>query len=143
MNKNRESFNAEQYDRRMEYGEKILPAYHDRYIHEWSRVIVPEITVRNVEVSGVPVKGKIDKLEFDGKTVNVVDYKTGRYKNAKPKLKGPDEGNPNGGDYWRQAVFYKILVDNDRVRRSEEHTSELQSLMRTSYAVFCLKTKNI
>src|SRR3546814_7704871 len=29
----------------------------------------------------------------------------------------------------------------DRIRRSEEHTSELQSLMRTSYAVFCLKTK--
>src|SRR3546814_10469047 len=26
-----------------------------------------------------------------------------------------------------------------RTRRSEEHTSELQSLMRTSYAVFCLK----
>src|SRR3546814_5709843 len=26
-------------------------------------------------------------------------------------------------------------------RRSEEHTSELQSLMRTSYAVYCLKTK--
>src|SRR3546814_3456377 len=28
------------------------------------------------------------------------------------------------------------------LRRSEEHTSELQSLMRISYAVFCLKTKN-
>src|SRR3546814_2235523 len=28
------------------------------------------------------------------------------------------------------------------VRRSEEHTSELQSLMRISYAVFCLQTKN-
>src|SRR3546814_8877751 len=27
-------------------------------------------------------------------------------------------------------------------QRSEEHTSELQSLMRTSYAVFCLKKKN-
>src|SRR3546814_6206162 len=27
-------------------------------------------------------------------------------------------------------------------RRSEEHTSELQSLMRTAYAVFCLKKKN-
>src|SRR3546814_8367788 len=27
-------------------------------------------------------------------------------------------------------------------QRSEEHTSELQSLMRISYAVFCLKTKN-
>src|SRR3546814_9800469 len=29
----------------------------------------------------------------------------------------------------------------DRVERSEEHTSELQSLMRISYAVFCLKKK--
>src|SRR3546814_7432111 len=29
-----------------------------------------------------------------------------------------------------------------RVARSEEHTSELQSLMRSSYAVFCLKKKN-
>src|SRR3546814_9764427 len=36
--------------------------------------------------------------------------------------------------------------EEDRIRfrnetRSEEHTSELQSLMRTSYAVFCLKNK--
>src|SRR3546814_1161024 len=30
----------------------------------------------------------------------------------------------------------------DAVPRSEEHTSELQSLMRISYAVFCLKKKN-
>src|SRR3546814_1394608 len=29
------------------------------------------------------------------------------------------------------------------LKRSEEHTSELQSLMRISYAVFCLKKKNI
>src|SRR3546814_4126293 len=34
------------------------------------------------------------------------------------------------------APLYEALV-----RRSEEHTSELQSLMRISYAVFCLKTK--
>src|SRR3546814_4254668 len=31
----------------------------------------------------------------------------------------------------------------DRPNRSEEHTSELQSLMRISYAVFCLKKKKI
>src|SRR3546814_9461862 len=30
----------------------------------------------------------------------------------------------------------------DEILRSEEHTSELQSLMRISYAVFCLKKKN-
>src|SRR3546814_19558524 len=32
--------------------------------------------------------------------------------------------------------------DRGRSLRSEEHTSELQSLMRISYAVFCLKKKN-
>src|SRR3546814_6856743 len=32
-------------------------------------------------------------------------------------------------------------TDNDCSVRSEEHTSELQSLMRISYAVFCLKKK--
>src|SRR3546814_1175410 len=32
-------------------------------------------------------------------------------------------------------------AEADAVERSEEHTSELQSLMRTSYAVFCLKQK--
>src|SRR3546814_8849006 len=38
-----------------------------------------------------------------------------------------------------------ILIHADRkaaASRSEEHTSELQSLMRISYAVFCLKKKN-
>src|SRR3546814_2189259 len=36
-----------------------------------------------------------------------------------------------------------IMADPDwRNGRSEEHTSELQSLMRISYAVFCLKTKS-
>src|SRR3546814_10466676 len=34
------------------------------------------------------------------------------------------------------------LVGQRLFERSEEHTSELQSLMRTSYAVFCLKKKN-
>src|SRR3546814_7774860 len=33
-------------------------------------------------------------------------------------------------------------IDLDHEARSEEHTSELQSLMRISYAVFCLKTNN-
>src|SRR3546814_9981794 len=38
---------------------------------------------------------------------------------------------------WNHKRVYRIY----RELRSEEHTSELQSLMRTSYAVFCLKKK--
>src|SRR3546814_10049815 len=37
--------------------------------------------------------------------------------------------------------FARIQSNGDVVRRSEEHTSELQSLMRISYAAFCLKKK--
>src|SRR3546814_4022121 len=38
-----------------------------------------------------------------------------------------------------KAALLRFVVDD--VERSEEHTSELQSLMRISYAVFCLKKK--
>src|SRR3546814_6857858 len=43
-----------------------------------------------------------------------------------------------GGYFWLTGGRY-VSTDN---ARSEEHTSELQSLMRISYAVFCLKKKN-
>src|SRR3546814_7417072 len=42
----------------------------------------------------------------------------------------------------RQLRVLAFLSPFDLVPRSEEHTSELQSLMRISYAVFCLKKKN-
>src|SRR3546814_6102370 len=39
------------------------------------------------------------------------------------------------------VVWAKAAAATARAARSEEHTSELQSLMRISYAVFCLKKK--
>src|SRR3546814_8110452 len=38
-------------------------------------------------------------------------------------------------------VIFTLTLERSTARGSEEHTSELQSLMRTSYAVFCLKKK--
>src|SRR3546814_3651747 len=43
----------------------------------------------------------------------------------------------------RVANLLVDRIEGDRHRRSEEHTSELQSLMRISYAVFCLKKKTL
>src|SRR3546814_1343989 len=37
---------------------------------------------------------------------------------------------------------FRAVYDLENLDRSEEHTSELQSLMRISYAVFCLKKQN-
>src|SRR3546814_2569082 len=58
----------------------------------------------------------------------------------------PSEHNPNS---IPQALRRRMRLFSDNLRqesfeeqcRSEEHTSELQSLMRISYAVFCLKKK--
>src|SRR3546814_5697831 len=64
-------------------------------------------------------------------------------------------GTNDPGNFWRAPVpLVRTTPVNSRntcwsslrsphgiTRRSEEHTSELQSLMRISYAVFCLKKK--
>src|SRR3546814_5501524 len=48
---------------------------------------------------------------------------------------------PVGGHHRRRAAARDPRREADGGARSEEHTSELQSLMRISYAVFCLKKK--
>src|SRR3546814_10576584 len=50
----------------------------------------------------------------------------------------------SGGDAARRLAFFRqALGASGSLDRSEEHTSEHQSLMRTSTAVFCLKTTTI
>src|SRR3546814_9174132 len=61
-----------------------------------------------------------------------------------PTTSPPAAGGPPG---WRTRSPPALPPgmswgEAGRDRRSEEHTSELQSLMRNSYAVFCLKKKN-
>ncbi len=112
MERHRENFTPEAWRRRLEYGEDILPRYYNQYVQQWNRIVAVERNIRGVQVNGIPLKGKLDKLEFNGKEINVVDYKTGDFDKAVAKMKGPDDKDPLGGDYWRQAVFYKLLVDN-------------------------------
>src|SRR3546814_5498582 len=49
--------------------------------------------------------------------------------------------NPISSDQWSTCDDYSVPTEFELTERSEEHTSELQSLMRISYAVFCLKKK--
>src|SRR3546814_10237166 len=52
----------------------------------------------------------------------------------------------SGSSHYRVTLNGKSTIfpdhGNKEIGRSEEHTSELQSLMRNSYAVFCLKQTN-
>src|SRR3546814_5186175 len=57
-----------------------------------------------------------------------------RHERGRDTLELPDEDLL----HLRMKVRLRLLYEDER---SEEHTSELQSLMRISYAVFCLKKK--
>lgn len=124
MNRNREGFTKVQFKNRMEYGPQILSAYYDEYIHSFNKIVSVEKTLRNIAVNEIPIKGKLDKLEFNNNEVNIVDYKTGKISTAKKKLERPSEKNNLGGDYWRQAVFYKILIDNYNVKNWKAISTE-------------------
>src|SRR3546814_4445626 len=60
------------------------------------------------------------------------------------RLESTDGGNPNVRVVDSRAFpgsKRRYSAEDGASKRSEEHTSELQSLMRISYAVFCLKKK--
>src|SRR3546814_12604575 len=61
-------------------------------------------------------------------------------------VRRPEKGMLGGmralpGGEWSGTPVESELSESGIAQRSEEHTSELQSLMRISYAVFCLKKK--
>src|SRR3546814_1389936 len=61
---------------------------------------------------------------------------------VEPRLEIPCHvGHEVAGETPEVADLPGIFRTDDEAERSEEHTSELQSLMRISYAVFCLKKK--
>src|SRR3546814_5530695 len=102
----------------------------------------------------------------DGFWVNVKAVKTGSFRSGVERVTNPEEAAHVLAPLRRepQESLLALVTDKDgkplsvirntvgdaksatvdipAILRSEEHTSELQSLMRISYAVFCLKKKN-
>src|SRR3546814_9124856 len=104
--------------------------------------MIPHESPRNVFASEVYKKDFtkwVDRLGIDGLS----------FKSFVPQLSLPKVLQDEG---YRTVARVSMPVLNplshlnrhfDDYKRSEEHTSELQSLMRISYAVFCLKKKQI
>src|SRR3546814_1031797 len=97
--------------------------------------------------------GLTDYLRLLAKTITSVARSPGRRKqsvadssfDAWTRYYKQDENSPNAlVSYYTKGALVALGLDltirRDSGGRSEEHTSELQSLMRISYAVFCLKT---
>lgn len=91
----------------LDNGRKILNDYYDQYQNSVKdgNECEHNFSNENIVYKNIPLTGKIDLIEKtdDGK-VNVVDFKTGNV-DYKSKDLSP------GGDYHRQIVFYKLLLD--------------------------------
>ena len=113
--KHRSHFTERQYGDLKMYGTELLTNYYDHYQSSWTlvREFKPEHSVKLSEYNGIPINGKIDSIAYYDDKMEVIDFKTGKYNYAVDKLKQPDEKNEHGGDYWRQIVFYKLLLDQD------------------------------
>ena len=108
-------FPRAEYRQRLEHGEDYLVRYVHQNGPQWSKQVVLEYPIRTAVYEGVPLSGKLDRLEMLGEqAVRVIDYKTGKYSSASRNGKfRPAQGDFMGGDYWRQVVFYKILLESD------------------------------
>lgn len=98
---------------RLELGRNYLPKYLEQRKAIWAKKVKLELDVRNVEIDGVPIKGVIDKVELlKSPQVQIVDYKTGRL--DEQKLRPPTPARPYGGTYWRQLLFYRLLLQESQ-----------------------------
>jgi len=94
----------------LEKGKKALFGWYSTYHKDWNENIWTEFRINGIMLDDdIRLTGVLDKVEFiDDNTVNVIDYKTG-----KPKTRNEITGKTKNadGNYFRQLVFYKILLD--------------------------------
>ena len=90
-----------------EYGHRLLTNLFGHYIPDSLRGknVCLEKELRFKLGDKYSINGIIDKLEFDNNLIRVVDYKTGSAQRGIEEL-------AVGRDYWRQSVFYNILLEN-------------------------------
>lgn len=117
---NKIHFSQENFDNRLEYTKGYLADYYENRKPLWS-------SWKNIHVEkplrafyqDIPLKGFMDvAIEDADHYIQVIDFKTGNPSKAKSKLKPPDWDHTGdnidkkyGGDYWRQMMFYYMLVD--------------------------------
>src|SRR3546814_6616600 len=101
-------------------------------------IVSDEVVARLIAGANEPITVTVDvKAAYDDDDMKVTRDAEGRLHAIGKRLLPPDTDAESIG----MLAFVGDGPAIFRNQRSEEHTSELQSLMRISYAVFCLKKK--
>ena len=115
MELNKSSFTKDEFKKFINHWNDCLKWYFEKYFDTFNLNIISEYRI-STNIWDIPINWALDKIEIsEWWNVRVVDYKTWKYSGVK-KYWGfsfPNEKNENWWDYWRQIVFYKILLDNN------------------------------
>jgi DNA helicase-2/ATP-dependent DNA helicase PcrA len=127
----KEVITEDDYDRRLEHGKEILKLYYDTNVNNTNEVMNLEKAFggsknKVVLENGIHLSGRIDRIDWldkDKKQIKVIDYKTGKPKSVNDINGSVGTSNyserelclPESirGQYKRQLLFYKLLIDND------------------------------
>ncbi|MDH3648225.1 MAG: ATP-dependent helicase [Saprospiraceae bacterium] len=132
-------FTEKEYENYLQHGASILTKYVKHKLPHWStaKKLVPEKNIDHAEHRGVPVRGRLDLIQVrPDDYVEVTDFKTGNPDNGKSKLQQPGPRNQLGGNYWRQIVFYKILVEESRDNTLHMSEGQISFVEPDKYDVF-------
>ena len=132
LQRQRGSIPLQQFEEMLTTGMTQLQAYYQQRLEHWPRQVRTEWQLRNIELQGVPLTGIIDRFDWlEGQGGRVVDYKSG--KRQERKLARPSSRNPNGGSYWRQLTFYKLLADQWLLSSGRTVTSGLIAYLQPNW----------
>lgn len=106
MKKMKLHFHPSRIVRYTQYGKWLIKDYLIKYPFVKKPEHI-EDDFHHILPGGVKLKGKLDRVEINGDSVKVVDYKTGRYKGSLKTFESVEEP---GSPYWRQANLYTLLM---------------------------------
>lgn len=131
MKRNSSSFTLKDYELKLAYGKIMLAEYHAEHALTWTPNALLEYRIHSATSTNVPISGSIDRLDIDGNNCHLIDYKTGNPDNAGPKLYKPNDKHLHGGEYWRQMVFYKILLEADKTHHWSMNSGSFNFVLKS------------
>jgi DNA helicase-2/ATP-dependent DNA helicase PcrA len=146
MTEDENNFPKNNFKEMKEFWETIMKNYFEKNIEEWKILRKNKFKTEfwiECFLWEIPLKWRIDKINFDEKNQNlveVIDFKTAKIK--KPQLK-PFENDENcGWDLWLQIAFYKLLVENYTHKKLEFNFWTIDSIRDNEKVEIFIKEEN-
>jgi len=143
---NRQKLNKTNFSFYKNLGFTQLVDYYNQRIAQWQneilhKTVITERNFKNTTIDDIPVTGAVDKMVLHKENGeffwSITDYKTGKL--LPERLSAPTPAQPQGGTYWRQLIFYKLLIEQSNSSPYFVRKAEIEYLSPNSQGAFIKK----